>query len=171
MTDRSATPSRLFSRRAMLRSGGALAGLALLGCSSESESKPARKAVAPAKPKLTMYKDPSCGCCGKWGEAAKKAGFALTVEESSDIYALKSRLGVPEELFSCHTTLAGPYVVEGHVPLDAVKTLLAKRPRIRGIAVPGMPAGAPGMEVPGRAADKFVVMAFDTGGKVVPFRG
>lgn len=159
----------LYSRRAVMRTGAAAVGLVLLGCSRESEGKPAAKPRGLTK--LTMYKDPSCGCCGKWGDAAKAAGFQLAVAETNDIYGLKTRLGVPDELISCHTTIAGPYVVEGHVPLDAVKRLLATRPKIKGIAVPGMPLGSPGMEVPGRPAQKFDVMAFDAAGKVSVFKG
>ena len=152
-----------------MRSGGAFIGLLMLGCSQESSGKPAAKARS-AAPKLTMYKDPNCGCCGKWGDAAKAAGFQLAVVETGDIYALKTKLGVPDDLISCHTTIAGPYVIEGHVPLDAVKRLLATRPKIRGIGVPGMPIGSPGMEVPGRPPQKFDVMAFDTSGKVTVFK-
>lgn len=151
-----------------MRSGSMFIGLALLGCSQQGSSKPAAKAK-PALPKLTMYKDPSCGCCGKWGDAAKAAGFQVAVVETSDIYALKTKLGVPDELISCHTTVSGRYVIEGHVPLDNVKRLLVRRPQIKGIAVPGMPLGAPGMEVPGRPPQKFEVMAFDAAGKVSRF--
>lgn len=169
MSIQSSERAPLYSRRAIMRTGAAALGLVLLGCSRESSGKPAAKAKA-AQPKLTMYKDPNCGCCGKWGDAAKAAGFQLAVVETADIYALKSRLGVPDDLISCHTTVAGPYVIEGHVPLDAVKQLLAKRPKIRGIGVPGMPIGSPGMEVPGRPAQKFDVMAFDAAGKVSVFK-
>ena len=167
MSDRSSAP--VYSRRALMRSGSAFVGLLVLGCSQQGSSKPAAKAK-PALPKLTMHKDPNCGCCGKWGDAAKAAGFQLEVVETDDVHALKSKLGVPDELISCHTTTAGPYVIEGHVPLDAVKRLLATRPKIKGIAVPGMPIGAPGMEVPGRPAQKFDVMAFDAAGKVSVFK-
>lgn len=158
-----------YSRRALIRSGSAFVGLMLLGCSGESSGKAAAK-LRPATPKLTMYKDPSCGCCGKWADAARKAGFQVAEVETSDMSVIKARLGVPDELISCHTTVAGPYVIEGHVPLDAVKRLLARRPKIRGIAVPGMPIGSPGMEVPGRPAQKFDVMAFDAAGKVSIFK-
>lgn len=170
MTDRLPGAPALFSRRTIMSTGTAAVGFVLLGCSRESSGKPAAKARA-ALPKLTMYKDPNCGCCGKWGDAAKAAGFQLAVAETNDIYAVKTRLGVPDELLSCHTTVAGPYVIEGHVPLDAVKRLLAKRPRIRGIGVAGMPIGSPGMEVPGRPAQEIKVMAFDAAGKISAFTG
>jgi hypothetical protein len=116
-----------------------------------------------------MYKDPNCGCCGKWGEAAKKAGFTVAVVDTPDIMGIKTKHGVPQALYSCHTSLVGGYVVEGHVPLQAVKQLLAKRPKLKGIAVAGMPVGSPGMEVPGRAADPIEVMGFDAAGNTRRF--
>lgn len=168
MTKPVPSASPIYSRRALMSSGTALIGLALLGCSQESNGKPVAKARA-ALPKLTMYKDPNCGCCGKWGDAAKAAGFQLTVAETADMSAIKTKLGVPDELLSCHTSVAGPYVIEGHVPLDAVKRLLARRPKIRGIGVAGMPIGSPGMEVPGRPAQAIKVMAFDASGNISAF--
>ena len=153
------------TRRNMLSTGLALGGLVLLGCSAASTGKPA----ASAGRKMVMHKDPSCGCCGKWGDAARAAGFEVEVAETSDIMAVKAKYGVPDALASCHTTIVGGYVVEGHVPLGAVARLLRTRPRIKGIGVPGMPVGAPGMEVPGRAPDPIQVMAFDSAGKVSRF--
>jgi hypothetical protein len=82
---------------------------------------------------------------------------------------IKAKHGVPQALYSCHTSLVGGYVVEGHVPLQAVKQLLAKRPKLKGIAVAGMPVGSPGMEVPGRAADPIEVMGFDAAGNTRRF--
>lgn len=156
------------SRRAMLRGGAAAGGLLLLGLAAPGLSKPGAK-VAAAKPKIVMHRSPTCGCCMKWAEAARAAGFNVSIAESSDIMAFKQKLGVPDAIASCHTSIAGGYVVEGHVPLDAVKKLLRTKPRIRGIGVAGMPVGSPGMEVPGRAADPIRVMAFDAAGKVRPF--
>ena len=117
-----------------------------------------------------MHRSPTCGCCLKWADRARAAGFAVTVQESADIAAVKRKLGVPDELASCHTSVAGGYAIEGHVPLNAVKKLLATKPKVRGIAVPGMPLGAPGMEVPGYKGDAFEVFAFDAAGKFAPFR-
>lgn len=117
-----------------------------------------------------MHRSPTCGCCLKWAERAREAGYTVTVKETADIMAVKRRLGVPEALASCHTSEAGGYAVEGHVPLGAIDKLLATRPEIRGIAVPGMPLGAPGMEVEGYAGDAFEVFAFDFAGKFAPFR-
>ena len=160
-----------FSRRRMV--GGSLAfGLVLLGCSKESSgstSAVGSSSAAAAGTKLTMYKDPNCGCCGKWADAARAAGFDVSVVPAADIYAVKAKLGVPDDLASCHTSIVGRYVVEGHVPLDSVKRLIQQRPDIKGIAVPGMPVGSPGMEVPSGEKEPFKVMAFDAAGKVGVF--
>lgn len=139
--------------------------MVLLGCSAAGNGKPA----TPANRKMVMHKDPNCGCCGKWGDAARAAGFVVAVAETRDIMAVKAKYGVPSALASCHTTIVGGYVVEGHVPLGAVARLLRTKPKITGIAVPGMPIGAPGMEVPGRKPDPIRVMAFDAAGKVSRF--
>jgi hypothetical protein len=119
--------------------------------------------------KITVYKDPSCGCCTKWVDHLRASGLAPTVHDRSDMDALKDSLGVPESLRSCHTAVTGKFVVEGHVPAADVKALLARPPKgIVGIAVPGMPAGSPGMEVPGRR-DRYEVTAFFAGGKTSVF--
>ena len=110
----------------------------------------AAMAAGPARPAMTTYRSPTCGCCGKWVELARAAGYAVKVNNVDDIMAVKSKLGVPNDLASCHTTTVGGYVVEGHVPFAAVDKLVRDKPKgIRGIAVPGMPAGSPGMEVHG----------------------
>ena len=95
---------------------------------------------------MTVYKHPSCGCCGKWVEHAQKHGFDVKVVETEDMVAVKKRLGVPDKLASCHTSQAGGYFVEGHVPAADIKRLLAEKPKAAGISVPGMPMGSPGME-------------------------
>lgn len=95
---------------------------------------------------MTVFKSPTCGCCAKWIEHARAGGFTVKVVEVDDIMAAKAKQGVPDKLASCHTSLVGGYVVEGHVPAADIKKLLAAKPKARGIAVPGMPAGAPGME-------------------------
>lgn len=126
------------------------------------------KAAAPAKPKMTTYRSPSCGCCGKWIDAARTAGFDVTVVPVEDIMAVKAKHGVPNALLSCHTSIVGGYVVEGHVPFAPIKRLLAQKPRIKGIAVAGMPIGTPGMEH-GDHKQPFDIMAFDSAGKVKLF--
>ncbi|PYE86490.1 DUF411 domain-containing protein [Phyllobacterium leguminum] len=114
------------------------------------------------RPLVTIYKDPSCGCCGAWAEHIKKAGFPTKIIEEADISALKERLGVPSAVQSCHTAEVDGYILEGHVPAQALEHLLATRPSIRGLAVPGMPAGSPGMEVTGTEPATYDVMAFGT---------
>lgn len=99
---------------------------------------------------LTVMKSPYCGCCAKWIEHVQQHGFTVKVVDTEDMASVKKRLGVPDRLASCHTTMAGGYFIEGHVPAADIKRLLAQKPKATGIAVPGMPAGSPGMET-GRA--------------------
>jgi hypothetical protein len=118
---------------------------------------------------VTVYKDPSCGCCTKWVTHLRAAGMHPVVHDRSDMDALKDSLAIPAALRSCHTAVAGRYVIEGHVPAEDLKRLLATAPRgIVGIAVPDMPAGAPGMEMAGRA-DPYDVIAFTTDGSTKLF--
>ena len=147
------------TRRTFVTAGTASAALALW---------PAAGCAAP-RPKMISYRSPSCGCCGKWVDAARKAGFDVTVVPTDDMMAVKAKHGVPDALLSCHTTLVAGYVVEGHVPFDAVRRLLKAKPKIRGIAVAGMPAGSPGMETPDGRKQPFKVMAFDARGRTSLF--
>jgi hypothetical protein len=127
------------------------------------------EALAGGAVPLTVYKDPSCGCCTKWVEHLRAAGLQPVVHDRSDMDALKDSLGVPASLRSCHTAVAGKYVIEGHVPASDLKRLVATAPRgILGIAVPDMPAGSPGMEMSGRR-DRYDVVAFSTNGKATVF--
>ncbi|HET9011502.1 MAG TPA: DUF411 domain-containing protein [Gemmatimonadaceae bacterium] len=120
-------------------------------------------------PKITVYKDPSCGCCTKWVEHLRAAGFSPAVQDRSDMDELKDSLGVPARLRSCHTAVAGKYVIEGHVPAADIKRLTMRAPKgIVGVAVPDMPAGAPGMEMPGRR-DRYDVIAFFANGTTSVF--
>jgi hypothetical protein len=113
---------------------------------------------------ITVYKDPSCGCCTKWVTHLQKSGFATRVQDRPDMDALKDSLGVPSALRSCHTAVAGRFVIEGHVPAQDVERLLSSAPAgVVGLAAPGMPVGAPGMEM-GARADKYDVIAFTANG-------
>jgi hypothetical protein len=113
-------------------------------------------------PNVTVYKDPSCGCCAKWVEHLKQNGFATTVVESKQLDDIKTKNRVPRQARSCHTALVNGYAIEGHVPASDVQRLLKERPAgIVGLAVPGMPIGSPGMEVPGQRVQAFDVLAFD----------
>ncbi len=114
-------------------------------------------------PKMTVTRDPNCGCCGNWVEHIKSAGFPVEVVQVDDVMPLKARLGVPQALISCHTAEIGGYVIEGHVPAEAIKRLLVERPQVKGIAVAGMPVGSPGMEVPGQSPQTYEVVIFSAG--------
>lgn len=108
-----------------------------------------------------LYKDPECGCCGEYVKHLKAAGFRVDVRNADDVYALKPVYGVPDALYSCHTMMIDGYVVEGHVPLTVLRKLLAERPDIAGIALPGMPSGSPGM--PGPKDEPFTIYGFSSG--------
>ena len=112
-------------------------------------------------PAILVHKDPNCGCCAGWVEHLKAAGFAVTMEEAADLRAVRKRLGVPSDLAACHTAEVAGYVIEGHVPASAIRQLLEKRPAAIGLAVPGMPAGSPGME--GGAPQNYEVVLFGKG--------
>jgi hypothetical protein len=116
-------------------------------------------------PKIVVSKDPTCGCCTGWVEHLRQAGFSADVIETSEINRVKVRLGVPQDLASCHTAEIGGYVVEGHVPADAIKRLLAERPAAKGLAVAGMPTGSPGMEIEGVAPETYEVVLFGPSGR------
>lgn len=94
---------------------------------------------------MIVYKDPNCGCCHDWAEAMKMAGFSVRAKDVDDLNIIKERFAVPAEMQGCHTAVVAGYYLEGHVPVDAVKRLMAERPQIAGLAVPGMPAGSLGM--------------------------
>jgi hypothetical protein len=113
-------------------------------------------------PAILVHKDPNCGCCAGWVRHLKDAGFAVTVEETADLEAVRKRLGVPADLAACHTAEIDGYVIEGHVPALAVRRLLQERPKAIGLAVPGMPAGSPGME--GGLAQAYDVVLFEVDG-------
>jgi hypothetical protein len=108
---------------------------------------------------MQVYKTPTCGCCAKWVDHMKLAGFAPEVHDMPDVSPVKAKVGLPPTLQSCHTALVDGYVIEGHVPADLVQRLLKEKPKVAGIAVPGMPVGSPGMEMGGRK-DPYEVIAF-----------
>ena len=112
---------------------------------------------------ILVHKDPNCGCCTGWVQHLKAAGFAVTVEESTNLQIVRKRLRVPVDLAACHTAEIDGYVLEGHVPAVAVRRLLEKRPTAIGLAVPGMPAGSPGME--GGVPQPYDVVLFGTSGR------
>lgn len=122
-----------------------------------------RRAIAQVKPPMTVYKDVSCGCCGGWVEHMIRAGYRVTAIDVNDLASVKKRYGIPNQLASCHTAEIAGYVVEGHVPAAAIDRLLSSRPGWRGLAVPGMPIGSPGMEVAGQPPERYDVIGFGSG--------
>jgi hypothetical protein len=120
--------------------------------------------VAPADaPTVTVYKSPTCGCCTLWEDHLRASGFEVESVPRTDMGAVKDSLGVPSHLSSCHTAVVGDYVVEGHVPAEHVARMLEEAPAARGLAVPGMPIGSPGMEM-GDRRDPYDVIVFDAAG-------
>lgn len=161
------------NRRAFLFAAAQLgvASLATLVGARALVAQPApKRAVAGAAlsgaalPPMTVYKDPNCGCCTEWVSHVRKAGFVVTVRDTADMSSVKASFGVPSALESCHTARVGAYAIEGHVPADLIQKLLREQPVARGLAVPGMPMGSPGMEQ-GSQKDAYDVVLFDKAGK------
>lgn len=105
-------------------------------------------AAAAEKTKATMYKNPQCGCCAGHADHLRANGFEVTEIATHELMAVKRKLGIAPQLAGCHTMVVGDYVVEGHVPSHIIRKLLAEKPAIKGISLPGMPVGSPGMEGP-----------------------
>lgn len=164
------------SRRDALMGLAGFAALAVGACKRSqgiyTEASNTGATDAPATLVMTVYRDPSCGCCEAWARIAENAGYQVALVDRDDMPAIKQRLGVPEALASCHTATVGDFVIEGHVPLDAVRRLVSEKPAgIRGMAVAGMPRGSPGMEMPDGSKDPYQVIAFDRNGKITAFQG
>ena len=134
-------------------------------------------AAQAALPTVVVYKTPTCGCCTKWVEHLQAAGFKVETQHRDDLTSVRQQQKVPPTVTSCHMDLVGPYVVEGHVPAAPlgpwivpaayIKKMLAEKPAVKGIAVPGMPVGSPGMEGPN--AQHYDTVAFTEGGKTSVF--
>lgn len=120
--------------------------------------------AAPNLPTVEVFKTPYCGCCEAWVEHLKGAGFPVKVTVVEDTAPVRKRHGIRDELGSCHTGVVSGYALEGHVPASDVKRLLAAKPNAAGLAVPGMPAGSPGMEAGGRK-EPFDVLLVDKSGR------
>jgi len=150
----------------MVRTPFAIAALALLlgGCSavgsagSVADPTPPTGTQADALPLLTVQKHPTCGCCSVWIEHVREAGFEVEARDVEDMATVKDAAGVPDAMASCHTAEVGGYFIEGHVPAADIARLLRERPTARGLAVPGMPLGSPGMEHPDGIAHPYSVM-------------
>jgi len=140
--------------------------LALIGLTAQAvRSSPSVEGVK--KPTITVYKDPSCGCCKNWIEYLAKHGYRVDAKDTPDMAGIKRTLGVPDRLRACHTGVVNGYLIEGHVSAEDIDRLLAQKPKIAGLAVPGMPAGSPGMDGP--QTQRYQVLAFDKNGKTTVF--
>ncbi len=124
---------------------------------------------AQAPPTMSVLRDPGCGCCLNWVAHLEKAGFKVTVAESPDMAAVKDSRGVPKGARSCHTGVVAGYVIEGHVPAADIRRLLKERPAVKGLAVPGMPVGSPGMEVATGRTVPYDVLSWDAQGRTTVF--
>jgi hypothetical protein len=158
-------------------------GLALSACARPPEtsvaatpvpasaqlSGEALAAIADTLPRMLVHKSPTCGCCGLWVEHLRQAGFPVEVRDQENIHPIKERLGIPFGKGSCHTAQVDGYVIEGHVPVQDIKRLLAERPQARGLVLPGMPAGSPGMEMPDGRVEPYTVELIATDGGTRPF--
>lgn len=136
-----------------------LALVGVLGAATVTSSTPA--------PEVTVYKSPSCGCCSSWVDHLKANGFTVVVHDQDDLSDTKTMLGVPRAMASCHTAVVAGYVIEGHVPAADLARFLKEKPKVLGLAVPGMPAGSPGME--GGKPVPYKVLTFDKNGGTTVF--
>lgn len=127
-------------------------GLAIVlsGCSQST--------AEPALPSVTVHKSATCGCCKIWVDRLRAAGFEVQTHDVDNLNPVKQRVGIPYGMGSCHTAEVDGYFVEGHVPVEDIKRLLRERPKAKGITVPGMPAGSPGMELPSGKTEKYDVL-------------
>jgi hypothetical protein len=123
--------------------------------------------ASPKEPTITVYKDPSCGCCKSWIEHLIKHGYGVDAKDTPAMAEVKHPLGVPDALTSCHTAVVNGYLIEGHVPAADIARLLKEKPKVAGLAVPGMVTGSPGMEGPSK--QHYQVLSFDKNGKTRVF--
>jgi hypothetical protein len=129
----------------------------------------AARAASSKTPTIVVNKSPSCGCCGAWVKHLEEAGFVTEVHNLDDLGPVKERVGVPYSMGSCHTAEIEGYFIEGHVPAADIKRLLSERPAAKGLTVPGMPAGSPGMEIPSGRVDKYQVFLVAKDGQTSVF--
>ena len=120
-----------------------------------------------ANPLVTVYKTPACGCCEKWIDHLCAAGFTVEAHDQANLDRVRKQLGVPRKMAGCHSAQVAGYAIEGHVPADQIKRLLAEKPEVVGISVPGMPVGSPGME--GEGGQAYRVFAWRKDGSTAVF--
>lgn len=139
--------------------------LAALGLGAYFQFGPTASANLPT---VTVYKSPSCNCCKDWVSHLRENGFEINIDSRLNMQPVKRQLGVPNDLLACHTATVGGYVVEGHVPAQEMKRLLKTTPDVRGLSVPGMPVGSPGMER-GNRVEPYSVLTFSASGDTTVF--
>jgi len=125
-----------------------------------------RRAYAAATP-VMLYKNPECGCCDGYADYLRHNGFTVTAKATNDLSEISRKAGIPPEFEGCHTAFIGNYVVDGHVPVEVINKLLSEHPQIKGITLPGMPAGSPGMT--GRKSGPFTIYAVGQDGKATVY--
>jgi len=123
----------------------------------------------PGMPDVVVYKSASCNCCKVWAQHLRNAGFPVEPRNVDDLNSVKQRVGVPVALGSCHTAEVDGYFIEGHVPAEDIKRLLRERPNAKGLTVPRMPAGSPGMEVPSGEIEPYEVLLVARDGSTTVF--
>jgi hypothetical protein len=160
----------LFSAAAVAHHGEEPAGHAATAPKA-APAAPARADRSPVArlPLVVVHKSPTCGCCGKWVDHLRAAGFTVQVRDEADMNAVKERVGVPPAKGSCHTAEVGGYFIEGHVPAADVQRLLKEKPVARGLTAPGMPIGSPGMEVPSGEKQPYAVLLVKKDGTTVEY--
>lgn len=137
---------------------------ASIGACAQESPPPAPQPL----PAVVVYKSPACGCCLAWADHMQRSGFPVEIHDVQDLSPIKAEAGVPAGMGSCHTALVGGYFLEGHVPADDVKRLLAEKPDALGLVVPGMPLGSPGMEQ-GERRHSYEVLLVGQGGLISVF--
>lgn len=140
--------------------------VAIIGTYVLSKTSSQETPVVPGQA-ITVFKSPTCGCCAVYTRYLDNKGYDVTINEIPDTSTEQKKYGVPNQMRSCHTSIVGNYFVEGHVPIEAIEKLLAEKPSIKGIAMPGMPAGSPGM--PGSKSGPFIIYAINNDGSVQEF--
>lgn len=144
----------MISRRSFVHVAGALLALGVLP-----------RVHAQYATTMKVYMSPACGCCDEWQKHMRASGFRLETYKMGDVTPMKQKLGVPEPMWSCHTAVVGDYLLEGHVPAADVKRLLREKAKVKGLAVPGMVVGSPGMEQ--GPPEPYATLAFDERGSRV----
>ena len=157
------------SQPAMIATAQATPATTALPAQASTAAANAVPAATTGLPALLVHKQESCGCCGVWVEHMREAGFTVEVRNLEDVQPVKSRLGIPDGMASCHTGEIAGYFIEGHVPANDVKRLLQERPDAKGLALPGMPMGSPGMEHPQGLRQPYTVALIGSDGQAEPF--